>query len=67
MDEIHELNEIYELNEMIVKLNDQLGIMGNNLIQINSELDYLKIEYQKLLIINKELREMKQKKWMKIY
>ena len=30
------------LDEIINKLNDQLGIMGNNLIEKQFELDYLK-------------------------
>ena len=43
------------LDEIINKLNDQLGIMGNNLIQIVFELDYLKHVNEELNIINKRL------------
>ena len=51
-----------EKNDIILKLNDQLGILGNNLIQVTSELDYLKQEYKKLLQINQEIRLSKEKK-----
>jgi len=49
-------NELGHLNDIILTLNDQLGILGNNLIQVTAELDYLKQEYKKLLEINKEMR-----------
>ena len=52
------MDDIIELNEIIVKLNDQLGIMGNNLIQLTNELDYLKIENQKL---NQKIQNQNQK------
>ena len=41
------------LDEIINKLNDQLGIMGNNLIEKQFELDYLKQVNDKLYQINK--------------
>jgi len=53
-------NELGYLNDIILTLNDQLGILGNNLIQVNAELDYLKQEYKKLLEINKEMRQWRQ-------
>jgi hypothetical protein len=43
------------LDEIINKLNDQLGIMGNNLIEKQFELDYLKQVNEKLNQINKRL------------
>ena len=43
------------LDEIINKLNDQLGIMGNNLIEKQFELDYLKQVNDKLYQINKRL------------
>jgi len=49
------ITEIIELDELVNKLNDQIGHMGNNLIHIVEELDYLKQEYFKLLQINKQL------------
>jgi hypothetical protein len=52
--------ELGHLNDIILTLNDQLGILGNNLIQVNAELDYLKQEYKKLLEINKEMRQWRQ-------
>ena len=54
--------ELGHLNDIILRLNDQLGILGNNLIQVNTELDYLKQEYKKLLEINKEMRQWREKK-----
>jgi hypothetical protein len=44
-----------KLDEIINKLNDQLGIMGNNLIEKQFELDYLKQVNEKLNEINKRL------------
>ena len=61
-DENKDLKELGHLNDIILTLNDQLGILGNNLIQVTNELDYLRQEYKKLLQINKELREMKTNK-----
>ena len=50
-------NEMEDLDEIINKLNDQLGIMGNNLIEKQTELDYLKELNEKLNKINKILIE----------
>ncbi len=55
MKENNKLNEVIELDEIVNRLNDQIGEMGNNLIHIVEELDYLKEEYLKLLQINKKL------------
>lgn len=44
------------------KLNDQLGIMGNNLIEKQIELDYLKELNEKLNQINKKLIDQINKK-----
>jgi len=52
---INKLNEVIELDEIVNRLNDQIGEMGNNLIHIVEELDYLKEEYVKLIQINKKL------------
>jgi hypothetical protein len=52
MDEIENLEN---LDKIINKLNDQLGIMGNNLIEKQFELDYLKQVNEKLNQINKRL------------
>lgn len=51
-----------DLDEIINKLNDQLGIMGNNLIEKQIELDYLKEINEKLNKINKILIEQLNKK-----
>ena len=50
------------LDKIINKLNDQLGIMGNNLIEKQIELDYLKEINEKLNQINKKLIEQLNKK-----
>lgn len=50
------------LDEIINKLNDQLGIMGNNLIEKQFELDYLKHVNDKLNQINKRLIDQINKK-----
>jgi len=50
------------LDEIINKLNDQLGIMGNNLIEKQFELDYLKEVNEKLNQINKRLIDQLNKK-----
>jgi len=50
------------LDEIINKLNDQLGIMGNNLIEKQFELDYLKHVNEQLNIINKRLIDQLNKK-----
>jgi len=56
-------NESLEnLDEIINKLNDQLGIMGNNLIEKQFELDYLKHVNEQLNIINKRLIDQLNKK-----
>ena len=49
------MNEIEHLDEIINKLNDQVGVMGNNLIEKQIELDYLKEVNQKINIVNEEL------------
>jgi len=54
MNEIN-MNEIIGLDTLVNQLNDQIGYMGNNLIQIIEELDYLKQEYLKLIQINQRL------------
>ena len=48
-------NEINDLDKMINKLNDQLGQMGNNLIEKQTELDYLKEVNEQLKKLNKHL------------
>lgn len=50
------------VDEIINKLNDQLGIMGNNLIEKQIELDYLKEVNEKLNQINKKLIDQLNKK-----
>ena len=50
------------LDKIINKLNDQLGIMGNNLIEKQIELDYLKELNEKLNQINKKLIDQLNKK-----
>lgn len=49
------LENLEDLDEIINKLNDQLGIMGNNLIEKQFELDYLKQVNDHLRRINKRL------------
>jgi hypothetical protein len=58
---MEEYKEMCHLNDIILTLNDQLGILGNNLIQVTNELDYLKQEYKKLLQINQQLRQTEKK------
>ena len=67
------LENIKELDEIINTLNDKLGIMGNNLIEKQIELDYLKEINQKLNIIinqlnrsNKNLIDQMNKKYLKM-
>ena len=43
------------LDEIINKLNDQVGMLGNNLIEKQIELDYLKNVIEQLKQINKRL------------
>jgi len=57
-----EIQTFEKLDEIINKLNDQLGIMGNNLIEKQIELDYLKEINEKLNKINKKLIEQLNKK-----
>jgi len=52
-----DLENIKNLDIMINKLNDELGIMGNNLIEKQIELDYLREINEKLNKINKKLLE----------
>lgn len=47
--------DLENLDNIINKLNDQVGIMGNNLIEKQFELDYLKQVNEKLNQINKIL------------
>jgi hypothetical protein len=49
------MDEIKNLDEIINKLNDQLGVMGNNLIEKQFELDYLNEVNQKLNAVNEQL------------
>lgn len=50
------------LDEIINKLNDQIGMLGNNLIEKQIELDYLKELNEKLNKINKILIDQLNKK-----
>ena len=59
-------NEINELDKIINKLNDQLGQMGNNLIEKQIELDYLKKVNEQLNKINKQLIDQLNKKPKKV-
>jgi len=59
MDKIEDLEN---LDNIINKLNDQLGIMGNNLIEKQIELDYLKQVNEQLIQINKRLIDQLNKK-----
>ena len=54
-------NEINDLDKMINKLNDQLGQMGNNLIEKQIELDYLKEVNEQLKKMNYYLIEQLKK------
>jgi SMC interacting uncharacterized protein involved in chromosome segregation len=54
--------DLEHLDKIINKLNDQLGIMGNNLIEKQFELDYLKQVNEKLNQINKILIDQLNKK-----
>jgi hypothetical protein len=42
------MNELQSLDEIINELNDELGRIGNNLIEKQIELDYLKENFQML-------------------
>jgi hypothetical protein len=69
---MNELNDsqsfesLENLDEIIIKLNDQVGIMGNNLIEKQNELDYLKEVNEQLQKINKILMDQLNKKSSKI-
>ena len=52
------MDEIKNLDEIINKLNDQLGLMGNNLIEKQFELDYLNEVNQKLNAVNEYLYKL---------
>ena len=54
--------DLENLDKIINKLNDQLGIMGNNLIEKQFELDYYKQVNEKLNQINKKLIDQLNKK-----
>lgn len=47
-----------DLDEIINTLNDKLGLMGNNLIEKQIELDYLKEVNQKLNIVIDQLNKI---------
>jgi len=59
---MNENESLENLDEIINKLNDQLGIMGNNLIEKQIELDYLKEVNEQLHKINKILIDQLNKK-----
>ena len=60
------LENLENLDEIIIKLNDQVGIMGNNLIEKQIELDYLKEVNEQLYKINKILIDQLNKKSSKM-
>ena len=66
MNENESLESFENLDQIINKLNDQLGIMGNNLIEKQIELDYLKEVNEKLTRINKMLIDQLNKKTSKM-
>ena len=59
---MNEIESLENLDEIINKLNDQVGIMGNNLIEKQIELDYLKEVNEQLQKINKILIDQLNKK-----
>ena len=59
---MNENESLENLDEIINKLNDQIGIMGNNLIEKQIELDYLKEVNEQLHKINKILIDQLNKK-----
>jgi hypothetical protein len=63
---MNENESLENLDEIINKLNDQLGIMGNNLIEKQIELDYLKEVNEQLTRINKILIDQLNKKTSKM-
>jgi len=50
--------KIKKMDEIINRLNDELGVMGNNLIEKQFELDYLKDVNNKLKAINTRLVDL---------
>ena len=59
--------KIKKMDEIINRLNDELGVMGNNLIEKQIELDYLKEVNFKLNSINNRLVDLlNQKKCLKM-
>lgn len=50
--------KIKKMDEIINRLNDELGVMGNNLIEKQFELDYLKEVNAKLKAINTRLVDL---------
>lgn len=50
--------KIKKMDEIINRLNDELGVMGNNLIEKQFELDYLKEVNAKLNAINIRLANL---------
>ena len=69
MDELNtleNLENLENLDEIIIKLNDKVGKMGNNIIEKQNELDYLKEVNQQLHKINKILIDQLNKKSSKI-
>lgn len=50
--------KIKKMDEIINRLNDELGVMGNNLIEKQLELDYLKEVNAKLKVINTRLVDL---------
>ena len=50
--------KIKKMDEIINRLNDELGVMGNNLIEKQFELDYLKEVNAKLNAINTRLADL---------
>ena len=63
---MNENESLENLDEIINKLNDQIGIMGNNLIEKQIELDYLKEVNEQLQKINKMLIDQLNKKSSKM-
>jgi hypothetical protein len=62
LENIENIENIIKLDKIINKLNDELGIMGNNLIEKQIELDYLKNVIEQLKQMNKRLIEQLNKK-----
>jgi len=66
LESLESLENLENLDEIIIKLNDQIGIMGNNLIEKQIELDYLKEVNEQLQKINKILIDQLNKKSSKM-